>query len=75
METNKLRGLIYSRHRSLSEFSKAIGWDVNKVKRIASGQQRLTNEDLKKIAVHFKLNQQEFLGLFFDGLFKEGGNK
>lgn len=71
METNKLRGLIYSHHKSLTEFSKAIGWDVNKVKRIASGQQRLTNEDLKKIAVHFNMSQQEFLNLFFDGVFKE----
>lgn len=71
MEANKLRGLIYSRHNSLNEFSRQIGWEPNKTKRVASGKQKLAPEDLKEIAVHFGLNQQEFLDLFFEGLFKE----
>lgn len=74
IETNELRGLIFSHHRSLREFSDAIGWQKKKTSRIMLGIQEPTLKDVKEIAVHFKLSRQEFLELFFDGLFEEGGN-
>lgn len=71
METNKLRGFIYSRYKSLQKFSDAIGWQVKKTHRIVKGEQEPTIKDAKEIAVHFNLSQQEFLELFFEGVFQE----
>lgn len=71
MNRNKFRGLIHSKHKTRKEFSDAIGWQEKKTSRIVNGDQEPTLEDAKSIAKHFELCQQDFLDLFFEGVFQK----
>ena len=70
----KLRGMIYSRHKSLQKFSDEIGWQIKKTHRIVKCIQEPTRKDMEDIAKHFALSKQEFLDLFFEDLFAEAKN-
>lgn len=72
---SKLREMIYARYKSLQKFSDAIGWQIKKTHRIVKGIQEPTRKDMEDIAKHFSLSRQEFLDLFFEGVFAESENE
>ena len=46
MDTNKLRGLVYTKYRSASEMARAIGWSKRKISRIITGKQPPAIKDI-----------------------------
>ena len=69
MNRDKFRGLVYSRYRSMQEFSDAIGWQRNKTARIMNGVQEPNSEEMRTIAELFHLSSGEFIDIFFENQF------
>ena len=67
---DKFRGLVYSRYKSMQEFSEAIGWQRNKTARIMNGVQEPNSEEMRTIAELFHLSSEEFIDIFFENQFK-----
>ena len=63
---NKIRGAVFTRFTSISEFADAIGWSRQKASRIVNGIQRPTAEDMEAIAECLGIKDaDEFMSVFF----------
>lgn len=63
---NKIRGAVFSRYESISNFAEAIGWGRQKASRIISGKQRPTAEDMEKMASCLGIKDAaDFMVIFF----------
>ena len=69
MNRDKFRGLVYSKYKSMQEFSTAIGWQRNKTARIMNGVQEPNSEEMRTIAELFHLSSNEFIDIFFKNQF------
>ena len=69
MNREKLRGLVYSKFKTIGEFSEAIGWQRNKASRIINGPQEPDSEDMRKVAELFELSSEVFVDIFFEKQF------
>lgn len=69
MNRDKFRGLVYSKYKSMQEFSTAIGWQRNKTARIMNGVQEPNSEEMRTIAELFHLSSNEFIDIFFENQF------
>ena len=69
MNIDKFRGLIYSKYKTIKEFSDAIGWHRNKASRILNGEQEPDSEDMREVAELFELSSVEFVDIFFEKQF------
>ena len=69
MNRSKLRGLVYSRFKTIGDFSNAIGWQRNKASRIINGPQEPDSEDMRRIAELFNLSSEDFVDIFFEKQF------
>lgn len=69
MNLGKLRGLVFSQFRTISEFSEAIGWNRNKSSRILNGNQEPDSGDMCDLAELFSLPADMFIEIFFERKF------
>lgn len=61
-----LRGRIFSRFRSMSEFGSRIGWNHQKVFRILSGKQSPTSDEIALMSDALGINDADTLvSVFF----------
>ncbi len=73
-----LRGIIYSKYRSVSDFARAIGWDIAKARRVINGRQKPTLNDVREITEATGLDEETFINVFFGSLstmWRNGGKK
>ena len=56
MNTNVLKGRIIAKFGSIGAFSKALGWKPDRLSRILNGRQKMTYEDMHKIAKALELS-------------------
>jgi len=69
MNRSKLRGLVYSKYKTIGEFAKVIGWQRNKASRIINGPQEPDSDDMRKVAELFNLSSEDFVDIFFEKQF------
>lgn len=69
MNIGKFRSLIFSRYRSVREFSDAIGWSRSKVSRFLNGVRELDSDEMREFADFFDLTAEEFIAIFFENQF------
>jgi hypothetical protein len=63
---NPIRGLVFSKYHSISEFGKAIKWGRQKASRIVNGSQKPTADDMEQMAEHFDIHDAlTFVSIFF----------
>lgn len=63
---NKIRGAVFSRFSSVSEFAKAIKWPRQKASKIVNERQRPSAEEMEQMAKCLKINSAEdFMAIFF----------
>lgn len=74
MNKEKIRGLVFSKYRTIREFSNAIGWQRNKSSRILNGSQEPDSGDMRAIAELFELSSEEFVDIFFEEQFTKCTN-
>lgn len=66
MKVKKLRGLIYSRYDSESQFAEVIGWTRQRVNKITNGIQIPTVNDINDIANGLDCTINEIAEIFLD---------
>lgn len=64
-----LRGLVFSKYHSISEFAEAIGWSRGKASRIANGTQQPSKADMEHLIAHFEIPEASVAPLFFGTMF------
>ena len=65
MEYN-LYGLAMSKFKTVTQFSKAIGWGRQKASRVINKQQNLTASDIEQLRDVLEINDADtFMQLFF----------
>lgn len=69
MNKEKIRGLVFSKYKTIREFSNAIGWQRNKSSRILNGIQEPDSGDMRAIAELFELSSEDFFDIFFEKRF------
>ena len=63
---NSIRGLVFSRYSSISEFAEAMNWGRQKATRIVKGTHRPSADDMEKMAKHFGIHDAStFMTVFF----------
>lgn len=61
-----LRGVVFSKYRTISDFARAIGWKRGKASRIVNGVQDPNIDDMEKIACVLGIDDRDiFMNLFF----------
>lgn len=68
---NALRGLIFSKYRTVSEFADAMGWSRTKAARIASGKQQPKKADMEALIDKLKIPPTSIAPVFFGSVFTE----
>lgn len=69
MDTVNLRGLVYSKYKTISEFADAVGWKRGKAGRILSGTQEMDVSDIQTVAQALGIcSREEFTLIFFPAL-------
>lgn len=66
-----LRGLVFDRFRTVSEFADAIGWDRNKAARIVNGKQEPNKKDMETLISFFGIQPEHLASIFFGSMFAE----
>ena len=66
MQNNALRGLIFSKYKSINEFSKEIGWHRNKASRIINGNRDPNATEMIQLANHLNMTLEIFIPIFFE---------
>ena len=64
MDYRKLRGAIYSRHKSIAAFARDIGWTRQKLHNIVNGQYLPNTEEVKTIRKGLNLTRDEATAIF-----------
>jgi len=63
---NSIRGLVFSRYSSISEFANAMKWGRQKATKIVKGTHRMSADDMEKFAEHFGIHDAStFMTVFF----------
>lgn len=63
---NKLRGYIFTKFKSISEFARCRNLDVVRTRRILNGEQELSKDDIIRISNALEdLTRNDFFELFF----------
>ena len=66
---NPIRGAVFSRFSSVSEFAKAIGWKQNKASRIVNGNQHPSVADMEQMSKCLGITDADtFVSIFFPSL-------
>ena len=66
-----LRGLVFDRFHTVSEFASAIGWDRNKAARIVNGKQEPSKKDMETLISFFGIQSEHLASIFFGSVFAE----
>lgn len=66
MFENRLRGKVYSKHPTVAEFAKAIGWSYNKAFRIVNNKQDPSPTEIVEIAMVLELSKDDVFDIFFN---------
>ena len=64
MEMMSLRGLVYTKFRSISEFASAIGWTRQKATNIVSGSQIPSLSDADKMSKALDVSLEDVAQFF-----------
>lgn len=65
---NTIRGAVFSKFSSISDFAKAVGWKRNKASRIVNLVQRPSAEDMEQMASVLGISDaNKFVSIFFPG--------
>lgn len=72
MDRQKFRGTIFSKYRSVSEFTVEIGWPKNKAHNIISGRYTPDVNECAEFAEFMNLSVQEYLKIFVPDLSPNG---
>lgn len=66
---NPIRGAVFKKFTSITEFAKAIGWSRNKASRVVNGDQIPTADDIEQMAIIFDtVSAEKFMPVFFPRL-------
>ena len=66
---NPIRGAVFNKYGSITEFANAIGWSRNKASRIVNLDQTPTAEDIEQMAVCLDtVVPEKFMSVFFPRL-------
>lgn len=66
---NPIRGAVFKKFSSITEFADAIGWSRNKASRIVNGSQIPTADDITQMAICLDtVNADTFISIFFPNL-------
>ena len=71
MSENKLRGIILSKYRSMSDFSRELGWSRQKTSSIVSFDREPRLSDIQNMANHLDMDVSN-LATFLTGFYKIG---
>ena len=64
--SNKIRGAVFTRFKTISDFADAIGWNRPKASRIVNGLQRPTASEMEEMAKCLGISDsEEFMAIFF----------
>jgi DNA-binding XRE family transcriptional regulator len=75
INTQLLRGAIYSKFKSQNQFTKAIGWSQNKIGRILKGEMIPNIEDCNAIMKVLSLSVEEYINIFLPSISPIGDEK
>ena len=66
---NPIRGAVFKKFSSITEFADAIGWSRNKASRIVNGDQVPDANDIEKMAICLDtISAEKFMPVFFPTL-------
>ena len=68
-----LRGIIYSKYKSISDFARAIGWDIAKARRVINGRQKPTLNDVRGNNGGNRVRRRDIYKCFFSALCPQCG--
>ena len=66
-----LRGLIFSKFRSISAFADEIGWPRGKASRIANGSQQPSKAYMEQLIATLEIKEIAVAPVFFGSMFTE----
>ena len=66
-----IRGAVFSKYNSLSDFAEAIGWQRNKASRIVNQKQEPTKKDMEEMISLLNIPSNAVAPLFFGSMFTE----
>lgn len=72
---NLLRSKIYGKFNSQAEFSRKIGWGVNRINKILNGKIVPNVNDCANISIILSLTKDEYIDIFMPTLSPNGDNK
>lgn len=64
LDINRLRGVVYAKHRSIAEFAVKAGYSRQKMTRVINGQQTLDINEAKHLADVLNLTPEEAHSIF-----------
>jgi len=64
-----IRGLVFSKYNSISDFADAIGWERNKASRIVNMKQPPSKKDMEEMIVVLDIPQASVAPVFFGSMF------
>ena len=66
---NPVRGAVFKKYSSITEFADAIGWSRNKASRVVNGNQSLSADDIEEMALCLDIvSAEKFMPVFFPNL-------
>lgn len=71
---NLLREKIYGTFHSQAEFSRTIGWNINRINKILMGKSIPNVNDCANIALTLHLSKDEYISIFMPYLSPNGDN-
>lgn len=66
-----LRGLIFNKFRTITEFAAAAHWERNKASRIANGTQQPSKADMETLITVLGIPEKHVAPVFFGSMFTE----
>lgn len=66
-----LRGAVFTKYRTISDFANAIGWERGKASRIINGQQQPSKGDMEQMISLLGIHQDAVAPIFFGTMFTE----
>lgn len=64
-----IRGLVFSKFNSISEFANAIGWQRNKAARIINKKQEPSKKDMEDMITVLEIPEASVAPVFFGSMF------
>ncbi len=66
-----IRGLVFSKYNSISEFADAMGWQRNKASRIVNRKQDPSKKDMEDMIAVLEIPKASIAPVFFGSMFTE----